>query len=140
MVLLVAVVAGPVVALIALWAAVADRQLRVALTVVVAAGAVVAFGLAFGLRGVVGTESVAGPGSRVEVAEDAPAGDGHPSYDDTRVAIGLAAAGGCLLVALGLWRRTDWTATGGDPFAGVEVPSDPFGDPSAPSSDRLSED
>ena len=27
-----------------------------------------------------------------------------------------------------LLRRTDWTPVGGDPFAGVEIPRDPFAD------------
>jgi hypothetical protein len=48
------------------------------------------------------------------------------TYDDARLAIGLAIAGLLLLAALVLWRTTDWTPVGGDPFAGVVVPEDPF--------------
>ena len=48
------------------------------------------------------------------------------SYDDRRLGTGLIAAGLLLLVALVLLRRTDWTPVDGDPFAGVQIPEDPF--------------
>jgi Neocarzinostatin family len=50
------------------------------------------------------------------------------AYDDARVRVGLAVAVVLLVGALVLLRRTDWTPVGGDPFAGVELPADPFGD------------
>jgi hypothetical protein len=50
------------------------------------------------------------------------------TYDDARLTVGLTIAGLLLLVALVLLRTTDWTPVGGDPFAGIEVPEDPFAD------------
>jgi hypothetical protein len=47
-------------------------------------------------------------------------------YDDRRLVIGLGGAAVLLLAALVLLRRTSWTPVGGDPFAGVEIPDDPF--------------
>jgi hypothetical protein len=49
-------------------------------------------------------------------------------YDDGRIALGIAIAGLLLAVAIVLLVLTDWTPVGGDPFAGVEVPRDPFAD------------
>jgi hypothetical protein len=49
------------------------------------------------------------------------------TYDRTRLAVGLGVAAVLLLVALRLLRHTDWTPVEGDPFAGVEIPEDPFG-------------
>jgi hypothetical protein len=49
-------------------------------------------------------------------------------YDEQRVAIGFGIAGLLLAVAVVLLRVTDWTPVGGDPFAGIEVPEDPFAD------------
>ena len=48
------------------------------------------------------------------------------AYDDDRVLPGLALAGVLLVGALVLIRRTDWTPVGGDPFADVVIPEDPF--------------
>lgn len=50
------------------------------------------------------------------------------AYDDGRLRAGLVVAGALLAGALVLLRSTDWTPVGGDPFAGVELPTDPFGD------------
>lgn len=50
------------------------------------------------------------------------------AYHDGRLRVGLAVAAVLLVGALVLLRRTDWTPVGGDPFAGVELPADPFGD------------
>ncbi len=49
-------------------------------------------------------------------------------YEDDRLRSGLVVAGALLAGAFVLLRRTDWTPVGGDPFAGVELPADPFGD------------
>lgn len=49
-------------------------------------------------------------------------------YDNGRLRAGLVVAGALLAGALMLLRRTDWTPVGGDPFAGVVLPADPFGD------------
>lgn len=54
------------------------------------------------------------------------------AYDDARVRVGLAVAVVLLVGALVLLRRTDWTPVGGDPFAGVELRTDPFGDEADP--------
>ena len=50
------------------------------------------------------------------------------AYDDPRLRAGLVVAALLLGIALVLLRRTDWTPVGGDPFAGVEIPRDPFAD------------
>ena len=50
------------------------------------------------------------------------------AYDDPRLRAGLVVAALLLGAALVLLRRTDWTPVGGDPFAGVTVPEDPFAD------------
>lgn len=55
-------------------------------------------------------------------------GRGGVTYDDTRLAVGIGAAGLLLLLALALLRRTDWTPVEGDPFAGITIPEDPFAD------------
>jgi hypothetical protein len=50
------------------------------------------------------------------------------AYDDPRLRAGLVVAALLVGIALVLLRRTDWTPVGGDPFAGVEIPRDPFAD------------
>jgi hypothetical protein len=54
------------------------------------------------------------------------------AYDDGRVAVGLGLAGLLLALAIVLLRVTDWTPVGGDPFAGIDVPEDPFADVDRP--------
>ena len=49
------------------------------------------------------------------------------TYDGNDLAAGLGLAAVLLLSALWLLRHTDWTPVGGDPFAGIELPDDPFG-------------
>ena len=50
------------------------------------------------------------------------------AYDDPRLRAGLVVAALLVGIAFVLLRRTDWTPVGGDPFAGVEIPRDPFAD------------
>lgn len=50
------------------------------------------------------------------------------SYDAERLRVGLAVAAILGLGVLWLLRRTDWTPVDGDPFAGIEIPEDPFAD------------
>jgi hypothetical protein len=53
-------------------------------------------------------------------------------YDDGRFMAAMALAGLLLAIAIVVLVRTDWTPVGGDPFAGVQVPEDPFGQASPP--------
>ncbi len=63
-------------------------------------------------------------------------GRAGPGYDHGRLRLGLGAAAALLLIAVGLLRRTDWTAVEGDPFAGVTIPDDPFAEDEVRTLDR----
>ncbi|MEJ7844805.1 MAG: neocarzinostatin apoprotein domain-containing protein [Acidimicrobiales bacterium] len=66
----------------------------------------------------------AAPPTYAELAFASPPG---PDLDEGRVGAGLAAAGGLLLAAVVLVRRSDWEPPGGDPFTGIDLRSDdPF--------------
>jgi hypothetical protein len=47
-------------------------------------------------------------------------------YDTARLRIGVLAAAAFAFAAVLLLWRTDWTPVIADPFAGIELPDDPF--------------